>query len=81
MPKQIPPIGSHVAFRGHPQVVIIENDVPMVCAPDCDIPHESDHFEQPYVWVRQETRMWLPLADLDMVFDPRTHVGKEIKDA
>lgn len=70
------PIGSHVSFKNDPRILIVTSSRLLQCKENCDIPHESDCFDEPYIQLKQESFFSEPLSQLEYVYDPITHIGK-----
>lgn len=77
--KRTPKVGDHVSFEGKPYVYIVESEELIECDKPCDIPHdEGDCLDEPYVRVKQETFLALPLSKLQYIYNPVTHIGKKV---
>lgn len=72
------PLETHVSCSSSPGEVYIVTDYQDVhgpCAADCDLDH--DCYKEAFIMVRREVRFAMPLAHLNLIFDPITHMGRK----
>ena len=78
--KHTIPLGTAVSFDGDSHIYIVTDyQTLLVCDQPCDIPHESDCFDEPYITVKREIFTSFPLSKLRMTYDAKTHLGKPYK--
>jgi hypothetical protein len=77
--RHIIPMETKVSFKfpvGGSLVYVVDSyPVLLHCDPDCSLDH--DHYEEPYICVRQESHTAFPLSQLDHIFDQPHHVGRK----
>lgn len=71
--------GGTLCFKGDARIYRIDGNQTTQCEKNCQFPHESDCFDGEYIPVKQENWLWKKVSEIDLVFDPFTHVGEKFR--
>jgi len=77
--KHTIPLNTPVSFEGDSTIYYVTDyqDVHMPCEPNCTS-CDDEHTKEPWIIVRKETRIGMPLSKLRHIFNHSDHKGRDV---